>query len=196
MKYIFIGLGNPGKEYELTRHNMGRIMLDFFRKENGFDDFTFDKKINALSVTGQIGKDKVVLILPETFMNNSGKSLKALDLTSKDAERVCVIYDDLDLPFTGVKMSFNKSSGGHKGLESIIKALKTEKFYRIRVGISHKTATGKIKKPKGQEAVYKLIMKNFTDDEMKELKKLSKKINEALKIFVVEGYEKSASFLN
>lgn len=196
MNYIFIGLGNPGKEYELTRHNTGRIMLDFFRKEIGFDDFEIDKKLNALRSEGKLGKNKLILISPETFMNHSGKSVKALELKVKEIEKVCVLYDDLDLPFGKVKLSFNKSSGGHKGLESVIKALKSEKFYRIRVGISPQTPSGKIKKPKGEEAVYKLIMKNYSEDEMKELKKLSKNINEALKILIEDGYEKSASFLN
>lgn len=196
MSYIFIGLGNPGKEYEKTRHNMGRIVLDFWKNENKFPQWETDKKLNALTTSGKIGKEKITLICPETFMNNSGKSLKSLNLTQKQIERVCVVYDDLDLPFEKTKLSFNKSSGGHRGLESIIKIFKTEKFYRIRVGISPKTPTGKIKKPKGEDAVNKLIMKDFNDDEMKKLKKLSKNIGDAITLFIEEGYEKAASFLN
>lgn len=196
MAYIFLGLGNPGEEYKNTRHNTGRIILELFAKEFGFSEFVFDKKINALRSEGKIGKEKVLMLFPETFMNNSGKTVKALDLSVKQAEKLLVVYDDLDLPFLNTKLSYNKSSGGHRGLESIIKAIKTEKFYRLRFGISPITPSGKMKKPKGEEAVGKLIMKPFSSDELKEIKKISKKTNVGLELFIKEGYEKSASYLN
>lgn len=193
---IFLGLGNPGEEYKFTRHNMGRIILEFWRKELKFPEFVFDKKINALKSEGKIGKEKVILICPETFMNNSGKTVKELKISSKNLEKLVVIYDDLDLPFLKTKFSFDKSSGGHNGLASIIKALKSTKFNRLRVGISPKSLTGKIKKPASKEAVGKLIMKDFNEDDMKDIKKLSKKISEAFNIFLKDGYEKTASFIN
>ena len=94
------------------------------------------------------------------------------------------------------KISFNKSSGGHRGLESIIKAIKTEKFARVRVGISPKTPTGKMKKPSGEDAVMKVIMGKFKPEETTELKKLSKKINIALETFVAEGLERAMTNYN
>jgi len=195
MAHIFVGLGNPGEEYKETRHNTGRMLVEWLGKS--FDaEWKLDKKLNATVSKIKIGKTPVTLVLPETFMNNSGKSLKLLVKSLKDAEKLMVVYDDLDLPFGTNKISFNKSSGGHRGLESIIKAIKTEKFARVRVGISPKTPSGKIKKPKGEENVTKVIMGKFKDDEVKELKKLSKKLNESLETFVSDGLEKTMTSFN
>ena len=120
MAYIFVGLGNPGDEYKETRHNTGRMLVEWFGKSLDAE-WKLDKKINATTAKVKVGKTPVTLVLPETFMNNSGKSLKPFVTSAKSAEKLLVIYDDLDLPFGTNKISFNKSSGGHKGLESIIK---------------------------------------------------------------------------
>lgn len=195
MSYIFVGLGNPGEGYKQTRHNTGRMLLEWFGKSHDAE-WKLDKKLNANVTKIKLGSKPVTLVLPETFMNNSGKSVKPLVTSVKSAEKMMVIYDDLDLPFGTNKISFNKSSGGHRGLESIIKAIKTEKFARVRVGISPTTPSGKIKKPKGEDAVTKVIMGNFKDNEMKELKKLSKKLSESLETFVSEGLEKAMTGFN
>jgi len=210
MNYIFIGLGNPGEEYSETRHNTGRMLLEWFGKSMGAE-WKSDKKLNAQITRVTLGKSKVTLVLPDTFMNKSGNSIKHLVASSKAAapthkvvggptgsvgQKMIVIYDDLDLPFGSAKISFNKSSGGHKGLESVIKAIKTEKFARIRVGISPVTPTGKIKKPLGEEAVTKVILGKFKPDELTQLKKLSKKVNEALETFVSEGLERAMTCFN
>ena len=195
MSYIFVGLGNPGEEYKNIRHNTGRILLEWFGKS--YDaEWKMDKKLNAEITKIKVGKATVTLLLPNTFMNNSGKTLKSLVDNPKKAEKMIVVYDDLDLPFGKVKISFNKSSGGHKGLESVIKAVKTEKFARVRVGISPKTPSNKLKKPSGKENVTKLIMGKFKTDEISVLKKLSKKVNIALEIFVSDGLEKAMSGFN
>lgn len=195
MAYIFVGLGNPGEEYKETRHNTGRMLVEWFGKSLDAEWKT-DKKLNATVAKVKVGKTPVTLVLPETFMNNSGKSVKPLITSVKSAEKLMVIYDDLDLPFGTNKISFNKSSGGHRGLESIIKYIKTEKFARVRVGISPTTPSGKIKKPKGEDAVTKVILGKFKDEEIKELKKLSKSVNEALEVFVSEGLEKAMTGFN
>jgi PTH1 family peptidyl-tRNA hydrolase len=129
-------------------------------------------------------------------MNNSGKSVKPLVTSIKGAEKLVVIYDDLDLSFGSSKISFNKSSGGHKGLESIIKAVKTERFARVRVGISPTSPTGKLKKPSGEDAVMKVIMGKFKPEELLVFKKLSKKISEALETFVSDGLERAMTGFN
>lgn len=186
MSYIFVGLGNPGEEYEKTRHNTGRLVLDYFGKE--FDaEWKYDKKLNAQIFKTKIGKSSVTLVLPDTFMNNSGKAVKSLVSSVKAAEKLVIIYDDLDLPFGKSKISFNKSSGGHRGLESIIKNIKTEKFVRIRVGIAPTNGTGKIRKPQGEENVKKYILGQFKPEELAELKKISKRVSEALKTFITDG---------
>ena len=195
MAYIFVGLGNPGEEYENTRHNTGRILLELLGKTLNAEWKT-DKTLNADIAKVKIGKSKVTMVLPNTFMNNSGKSLKTMVGSIKAAEKLLVIYDDLDLPFGKSKISFNRSSGGHRGLESIIKSIKTEKFARIRVGISPTTPSGKIRKPQGEEAVTKIIIGKFKPEEASELKKLSKKINIALETFVNDGLEKAMTGFN
>lgn len=196
MAYIFVGLGNPGEEYTNTRHNTGRIILSFLAKTFGSDDWKFDKKLNAEVVKIKIGKSPVTLVNPDTFMNNSGKAVKPFITSVKSAEKLVVIYDDLDLPFGKMKISFNKSSGGHRGVESIIKSIKTEKFVRVRVGVSPTSPTGKIRKPQGEDRVMKHILGKFKSEEMLELKKMSKKILEAMEIFVDSGLEKAMTEFN
>lgn len=195
MIYI-VGLGNPGEEYKNSRHNTGRIILDIIRKKIEAEDFELNKKINALVSEGKIGKEKVTLIEPETFMNKSGNSLKTSITSVKKAHNLVVIYDDLDLPIGTMKISFNRGTGGHRGLDSVAKSIKTMEFVRFRVGISPKTASGKTKKPIGPVAVEKHIMGEFRELEMAELKKVGKKAVEALEVFVKEGMQKMMSVCN
>src|SRR6185437_15078568 len=136
MSIVIVGLGNPGNEYEKTRHNAGRLAVEQIAKKEDFDDFELNKKAEALVTEGKIGKEKVTLVLPETLMNKSGKSVTALVKSIKAAKNLVVIHDDLDLPLGTIKMVFARGSGGHKGVESIMRALRTEEFTRIRIGIS------------------------------------------------------------
>ncbi len=193
--YIIVGLGNPGEEYVETRHNMGRMVLDAFVKNDKFKDWQLDKKTQALKVEGKVGKNKALLLKPETFMNKSGNSVKPLIKSKKAAETLVVIHDDLDLPLGKIKISFNKSSGGHKGVESIMRAIKTEAFIRLRLGISGETASGKIKKPQGEEKVIDTILGEFKKNEVDELKKVIKKSALALELIIKEGREKATSML-
>ncbi|MDD5357368.1 MAG: aminoacyl-tRNA hydrolase [Candidatus Pacebacteria bacterium] len=196
MPYIFVGLGNPGEEYENTRHNTGRIMLEFFRKSQNLPEWEQNKKINALVSEGKVGKEKVMLVEPDTFMNKSGNALKSLVKSKKAAEKLLVIQDDLDLPVGRIKISFNRGSGGHRGIESIIRAVGTEGFIRLRVGISPETAGGKIKKPSGEKAVNDFILGKFKPADEAEFKKLGKKASEALEMLLKEGREKATGFAN
>ena len=196
--YVIAGLGNPGNEYENTRHNTGRMALEFLRKKIGAEEWRTDKKLAALLSAGVIeaaGK-KITLIEPETFMNKSGLSLAPIIKTKKAAEELIVIYDDLDLPIGSMKISFNRSSGGHRGVESIIGSLKTEAFVRIRVGIAPVTPSGKIKKPSGDEAVAKFILAKFKPTEQAELKKVFKKIPDAIATIISAGRERAMGEFN
>ena len=204
MRYI-VGLGNPGEEYELTRHNAGRMaVLELARKE-GMGELVFDKKLNALVGKGEIGgpafakasagKEKVQIILPETFMNKSGDSLKPLALSAKKAGNLIVVHDDIDLPLGKIKISFGKSSGGHKGVESVIKAVKTINFTRVRIGISATNAKGAVKKPSGDKFLDYIVGK-FKPAELAEMKKVAKKAAEALSVIVAEGVDKAMGEFN
>jgi len=205
MRYI-VGLGNPGEGYEMTRHNAGRMAVLAFVKKEGIDHPKFDKKLKALVAKGEIGGDpasvktsagkgKFQIILPETFMNKSGDSLKPLALSAKKAENLVVVHDDIDLPLGKVKISFGKNSGGHKGVESVIKAVKTINFTRVRIGISSTNAKGIVKKPSGDKFLDYIVGK-FKPVEMVEMKKSAKKSAEALKVIVSDGAEKAMGEFN
>lgn len=196
MQYVIVGLGNPGAEYANTRHNAGRMVLEQFRKKNDFPEWSVDKSLKALVSKGAWGKDKVVLLMPDNFMNVSGKSVAPLVKNAKDAERTVVVYDDLDLPLGGMKISFNRSSGGHKGVESIIKALKTKAFARLRIGICPTTPSGKPRKPKGEDALLEFIVGEFKKPEMETMKKVTKKGAEALALILDEGREIATGKVN
>ncbi|MFA6338739.1 MAG: aminoacyl-tRNA hydrolase [Candidatus Paceibacterota bacterium] len=193
MSYIIVGLGNPGEEYRNTRHNTGRIILETFRKQNNFSEWETDKKLKALVSEGVVEKGKEMLVEPETFMNKSGESVKPLITSAKKAEKLVVIHDDLDIPIGKFKVSFGKNSGGHRGVESIIKAVKTKDFIRIRVGISPATPSGKIKKPSGEKDVEKHILGEFKKSEFESLKKVGKSVAEVLEILVKDGRELAMS---
>jgi PTH1 family peptidyl-tRNA hydrolase len=193
--YIVVGLGNPGEEYVETRHNVGRMVLDAFQKSLALKDWQLDNKLKALRIEAKVGKNKALFLKPETFMNKSGESVKLLIKSKKAAETLIVIHDDLDLPLGKIKISFAKSSGGHKGVESVMRAIKTEDFIRLRLGISGETSSGKIKKPDGEEKVIDAILGDFKKTEALELKKTIKRAVLALELIIKEGRERATSML-
>ena len=143
---LIVGLGNPGTEYQKTRHNVGFLVLDELQKRYGFSEFTLSKKHTSLvsecfldSVKELLGRTKVVLAKPQTFMNNSGKAVKSLvakyNITKSDLVTLIIIHDDIDIPLGKIKISENRGSAGHRGVDSIIQTLGTKNFTRIRIGI-------------------------------------------------------------
>lgn len=183
---IIVGLGNPGAEYENTRHNTGRMVLDMFRLKSDLPDWKEDKKIKSLVSK----KGKINLLLPEIFMNKSGEAVSKIIKSKKAIGELVVIHDDLDLPLGRFKISFNRGAGGHRGVQSVVKALKTEAFTRIRVGISPK------KKPTGEKAVIDFILGKFKPAELATFKKTAKKISEAIEMIVREDREKAMGTFN
>lgn len=187
--YLLIGLGNPGKEYEHTRHNAGRLALAYLQKKLDLDEFLENKKFLSLVSRGKIGKEKVVAALPETMMNASGKAVGALAAFYKiKPDRIIVLHDDADIAFGKAKISFAKSSGGHRGVDSVRKALKTENFWRIRIGIQPSA--------KKHTPAMDLVLRMFKPSEMNDLKKLNKKITEALDLFLTDGPEHAMNRFN
>jgi len=196
MSWVIVGLGNPGQEYQGTRHNAGRSALEFFAKQMQFGDWREDKKSKAHVASGMLGKTAVVLVAPDTFMNKSGSAVMRYVKSQKAAERMVIIYDDLDLPLGGLKLSFNRGSGGHRGVESIMHAVKTKKFTRVRVGVSPATAGGKLKKPQGEKEVVSFILSKFKPTELAELKKVFKKVAGALEATVADGPQIAMNHFN
>lgn len=198
MPYIIVGLGNPGEEYKNTRHNAGRIILEWIAKKQGiaeYDEWKKDKVFQSNVAKGKMAGESVFLIAPETFMNKSGLALKLVITSEKKAENLVVIHDDLDLPLGRIKIVFNRGAGGHRGVESIIRNIKTEKFIRIRVGISPTTPSGKLKKPMG-EKVDDFIIGEFKKPELEEIKKVAKKVNEVVEKIIVFGYMQAMTEFN
>jgi len=196
---LVVGLGNIGEEYKNSRHNTGFIMLDFMLSKELGKEIEWKKSsgTKALFYKDTILSKKVEYLKPTTFMNNSGNAVAYAKNKHKiHLKNIVIIYDDIDLPLGKIKISFNKSSGGHNGLESIIKKIKSKEFLRIRVGISPKTPSGKIRKIKGKEKVLKFLLGKYKKNELAELKKLSQEINEALEIIFTEGKGKAMSLYN
>lgn len=161
--YTIVGLGNPGEMYAETRHNTGRMAMEVLKKR-------------------EIPKVKLVFL--GTFMNKSGSGVSKVIKSKKAAGKLIVIYDDLDLPVGAMKISFNRGSGGHKGLESVIRAVKTKEFVRIRIGIGKKND------------VEKHILGKFSPKEKEILKKVFKKVADAVEVISSESLEKAMMEFN
>ncbi|MSU74794.1 aminoacyl-tRNA hydrolase [Candidatus Kaiserbacteria bacterium] len=196
MALVIVGLGNTGKEYEKTRHNAGRSVVEFFAKQEGFDEFVLNKIAKALVSKGAVGAENVTLVLPETMMNLSGKAVAPFVKSVKAAKTLLVVHDDLDLPLGTIKMVFGRGSGGHKGVESVMRAIKTKEFARIRIGISGVGKKNQAKKVLGEEKVIKLVIGKWKPTEEAVVKKVLKKSTEAARLFATEGIEAATMFAN
>ena len=134
---LIVGLGNIGRKYENTRHNMGFMFVDRYLKDKNIEN-KFKEKFNAMYIETTINNEKVIFIKPMTYMNNSGLAVKAFaDFYKLGSEDILVISDDLDLALGKFRLRSSGSSGGHNGLKSIISCLGTDNFKRLRVGISN-----------------------------------------------------------
>ena len=132
---LIVGLGNPGKEYAATPHNMGfRVLDDFKARFLPSQDWTRGK--TAMHLTGEVGGKEVTLLKPRQYMNRSGFSIKDfVKMNGIPPESLWVVHDELDLPWGEIKVDVDRSSAGHKGVKSIIDALDTKAFWRFRVGV-------------------------------------------------------------
>ena len=186
---IIIGLGNPGEQYKNTPHNVGFEALDKFALKNKFPDFQVLKKLEAETSEETMFAKKIILAKPQTFMNNSGKAVKKVFSNNKDKNtEIIIVHDDIDLPFGSLKINKNRGSGGHKGVESIIKELGTENFIRVRIGI----CPG----PENIEDASAFVLKKFTKEKLKMRDKLLNKSVDALDLLVEHGLEKAMNEFN
>ena len=175
---IIIGLGNPGKKYNNTRHNVGFMAIDKLQEKWGFPDFEFNKKFEAELSVGNKNfyslpeENKIILAKPQTFMNLSGQTVKAIldfyKLTPKD---IIIIHDDLDLILGKYKIALDSSAAGHNGVQDIIDTLGTKEFHRIRIGIANEDLRTKIDSKN-------FVLQKFKDEETKTIKKV---LNETTK---------------
>jgi PTH1 family peptidyl-tRNA hydrolase len=188
---LIVGLGNPGKKYEKTRHNVGFMTVEGLKlKVESFSDWRNIGKLQAKISEGEISSQRVILVKPQTFMNESGKSVKSLTKQyALTANNLIVIHDDLDLPLGKIRISVGIGSAGHKGVESIIRELGTKDFVRFRIGI-------KPLKTVREQETEKFVLKKFDKPEEKILKEAIEKTIEAVETTIKEGVEKAMSRFN
>ena len=171
--YTLVPLGNPGKQYETTRHNAGRIVCE---------EIKLDEK-------------NIEVFIPKTFMNESGSAVYEYLKYHNDRE-IIVLYDDKDLPLGVIRISYDRGDGGHNGVKSIIQSLNTTAFIRLRIGVGPKGTPEEISvTPHGPE-VQKYVLDDFTSEEMKELKHVSGRVELALREIVENGYIKAMERFN
>lgn len=199
---IIIGLGNPGKKYELTRHNVGFMVIDNLAGSAEFSGvagaFRMKEQYQALVNKGTISGNKALLVKPQTYMNRSGQTVAGImQNLSEPIEGLLVISDDYNLPLGVIRFRRDGSSGGHKGLQSIIEQLGNNKFHRIRIGVGlpervdpHTNFIGV-----GVDPV-DFVLEMFTKAEEKEMKQIIPRAVEAIVFYMQNGIEKSMNRYN
>jgi PTH1 family peptidyl-tRNA hydrolase len=189
---LIVGLGNPGKTYAHNRHNVGFQCLNYFAR---LHSIRFDRRQCQAKVgIGKVRGEKLLLAKPGTFVNLSGKSLAGLvhkyNIPLGD---LLVIYDDLDLPLGKIRLRQSGSSGGHKGMNSIISALGSADFPRIRVGIGRPQAE---KQSMSEDAIVNYVLSDFSPQEEAIIKPVIARVAEAIDCFITQGIEAAMNKFN
>ncbi|PLS15123.1 aminoacyl-tRNA hydrolase [Bacillus sp. M6-12] len=183
---IFIGLGNPGKQYEKTRHNIGFEAIDFLADKW---NIPLDQaKHKGIYGTGVIKGEKVLLLKPLTYMNLSGESIAAvLNFYKADVSDIVILYDDLDLPVGKIRLRQKGSAGGHNGIKSTIAHVGTQEFNRIRIGIG---------RPVGRIPVVDYVLGRFSQEDWTDLIKVIEKIAAACEDWIEKPFLKVMNDFN
>lgn len=186
-EYLVVGLGNPGSQYEATRHNVGFRAVDALAKEAGVK---IDRaKFQALTAQATVGGVRVLLMKPQTYMNLSGVAVKqAADFYKVPPERVLVLFDDIDLDVGRLRIRRNGSAGGHNGIKSIISSLGSQAFPRIKIGVGAK--------PHPDYDLADWVLSRFTLAEQKLLDPAIEHAAEAVPVIFTQGIERASSQFN
>ncbi|TXK78237.1 aminoacyl-tRNA hydrolase [Paenibacillus sp. N3.4] len=182
----FIGLGNPGKQYEMNRHNVGFMAIDHFAVKWGIT--SFQNKGKGLLGEGNVNGTKVYLLKPMTYMNLSGESMRAfLDFYKANLEDITIIYDDMDTLFGQIRLRYQGSPGGHNGIKSIIQHAGTQSFNRIRVGVN---------RPAPGYNIADYVLSNFSKEEMKSIDEVLDLTCEAMLFSLDQSFERTMAKFN
>lgn len=184
--YYIVGLGNPGIQYENTRHNAGFITIDYLARKYSIDV----RKIKFKSLIGQgvISGHKVMLVKPQTYMNNSGEAIREIyKYFDFDHDKLIVIYDDIDIDFGSIRIRKKGSAGTHNGMKSIIYNLELDDFPRIKVAVG--------KKPSYMDLA-NFVLSGFSKQEAKIIEEEVKLASDAIEMILEEGIEKTMSMFN
>ena len=189
---LIVGLGNPGRIYADNRHNVGFRCLNYFAR---LHSIRFDhRQCRARVGIGKIGSERLLLARPGTFMNLSGRSVACLVNKHKiPLSNLLIIYDDMDLPSGKIRLRQSGSSGGHKGMNSIISALGSEDFPRIRVGIGRPQAK---EQSMSEDAIVHYVLSDFSSQEEAIIKPVIARVAEAIDCFLTHGIEAAMSKFN
>jgi PTH1 family peptidyl-tRNA hydrolase len=185
---LIIGLGNPGAEYEWTRHNLGFMLVDLLARETGAK--VKRKDCRALVGRAELEGAAIELVKPQTYMNLSGESIACLVAKhelKREATGIVVISDDLALPFGKIRLRARGSAGGHNGLKSIIAALRTDEFVRLRIGIQPEHPVGDTKR---------FVLEEFPNGARAEVEKVLERSAEALRAVLRDGIDKAMAQYN
>ncbi|MFH1349472.1 MAG: aminoacyl-tRNA hydrolase [Pseudomonadota bacterium] len=184
--YLIAGLGNPGVRYKNTRHNIGFNVLGLWGKTMGVS--LKGRRFQSRNTRTRFQNQEIILLRPDTFMNLSGKSIKAcVDFYKLRIEDVLVIHDDIDLPVGRVKVVRNGGHGGHKGVLSIVDHLGSNEFNRIKIGIG---------RPRYGEPVEEYVLRPFHEDEKEIIEKVLEIGIQACKLFISKGVESAMNHVN
>ena len=174
---LIVGLGNIGKEYELTRHNVGFMLVDKY-----LGNVKYKENMNAFIYEVVIGNNKIIFIKPTTYMNNSGLAVqKVVSYYNIALEDILVIQDDLDLMVGNYKIKQNSSSGGHNGIKSIIAALNSDGFARFKIGIGHNR----------DYDTKDYVLGKFSKEELAKINEVIEVAVQAIDTFINDGIEKT-----
>ncbi len=181
---LIVGLGNPGRGYAHNRHNVGFVCLNHFARTQGI---RFDRKQGKARIgTGEVAGSQVLLARPQTYINLSGQSvsrlMKKFNINLND---LLVIHDDLDLPLGKIRLRHGSSSGGHKGIDSIISCLGSQDFTRLRVGIGRPTTEGLA--PISEADIIAYVLSNFTPEEKQIVVQVIPRASEAIYCLLSQG---------
>ncbi len=173
---LIVGLGNPGPQYAQTRHNVGFQVVELFARTHSFT--TRKMQFNAILITGRLDGEKIALARPLTFMNESGRAVGPLLRWHKlGLSELLVIYDDLDLPTGRIRLRPDGGSGGHHGMESIIRHLGSDRFPRLRIGVG---------RPVDRDGV-NYVLSEFLRDELPLITAAQEKAAAAIEVFITKG---------
>lgn len=196
--YQIIGLGNPGEQYEHTRHNVGRLLVREIAAVSGDGAWRRDGNAQAFRANGVLDSTPVAFALPETFMNRSGETVSYLAKKEGMAAAECiVVYDDIDLPMGTMRIATNRGHGGHNGIKSIASALGSKEFIRVRIGIAPTSFwTGAVKRPAGGGALERYVLGRLSRSDRKAIAALEPTVRAALTTIVTEGAERAMNTYN
>lgn len=190
MRWLIVGLGNPGSEYAQTRHNVGAMLVERIAHSAGLKFTSHKTQAQIAEVKRGVGANLTTLILarPNSYMNESGNATSALaKYFDIPPEHIIVVHDELDIPFSAIRVKLGGGDNGHNGLKSVTQSLASANYYRLRLGVG---------RPPGQQDPADFVLKNFSSAEKKELEHFLSRAEDAMSSLITYGLERTQQDFN